>query len=195
MMKSMIFMYWVKRCSLVVLMGMCVSRAKKGTVMGKGINRIDEICIREAQSDDTTAMLSISSVLGYSPISLEEMQNSLISMQSSSSDKIWVAVLQSQNLKHPVDPKKQYNVVGWIHAFHAKRLASPSLVEIGGLAVSEDQQGHGVGRALVETAHQWAELLNCNIRVRCNETRVDTHNFYQALGFQTNKAQKVFQHN
>lgn len=111
-------------------------------------------------------------------------------MLSSSDHTIWVAEdLQVQKTL----TNHQNKVIGWIHAFHALRLASSNFIEIGGIAVSSEQQGKGAGRALVRTAYEWAESLNCYIRVRCNENRLEAHQFYQALGFTHDKNQKIFQ--
>lgn len=84
-------------------------------------------------------------------------------------------------------------VIGWIHGFYTIRVESDSFVEIGGLVVDKKYQNMGVGKKLVEKIHCWANSLGCNnMRVRCNTKRKEAHIFYEKIGFELNKEQKVF---
>lgn len=84
-------------------------------------------------------------------------------------------------------------LVGWLHAFMARRVESPPFAEIGGLMVARSARGHGIGRQLVFAATQWARIKGVHeIRVRSNVVRKEAHDFYFHIGFKHLKAQTVF---
>ena len=85
------------------------------------------------------------------------------------------------------------NIVGWIHGFYSMRVESEFFVEIGGLVIEKRFRKIGIGKKLVEKVTEWAELKNCRkVRVRCNLLRTESHEFYQKIGFEMNKIQKIF---
>ena len=100
----------------------------------------------------------------------------------------------SQILASPDDEvyvaESKEGVVGWLHLFLARRLASTDFYEIGGLVVSPDCRGKGVGRHLVKHV---SVIHKGKVRVRCNETREESHRFYEAIGFRNIKAQRIFE--
>jgi ribosomal protein S18 acetylase RimI-like enzyme len=72
-------------------------------------------------------------------------------------------------------------------------IESPSYVEIGGLIVDSTFRGRKIGKILVERCEKWSILSGYKeIRVRTNETRVETLIFYEKIGFEVTKSQKVF---
>lgn len=84
-------------------------------------------------------------------------------------------------------------VIGWIHAFKTLRVESESSVEIGGMVVKENYRSKGIGKALIEKIIEWS--LNKGLfrmRVRCNSVRLETHKFYEKLGFIEIKEQRIF---
>ncbi|ADZ92076.1 GNAT family N-acetyltransferase [Marinomonas mediterranea] len=133
--------------------------------------------IRAALESDAQGINEVSQYLGYSALSLSESLLKLQALLNSSNDWVYVAQLND-------------HVVGWLHLFYAHRLASESFYEIGGLVVSEDVRGQGIGRALVQYA---LDAHKGKFRVRCNELRTDSHQFYEAIGFSSSKSQRVFQ--
>ncbi|NAW86633.1 GNAT family N-acetyltransferase [Photobacterium halotolerans] len=133
--------------------------------------------IRRASESDAIGINKVSEHLGYSKLPSNESIMKLQELLHSSQDQVFVA---------------EHNglIIGWLHLFYARRLASDNFFEIGGLVVSPDTRGHGVGRALV----QYAQDKNSGkFRVRCNEKRLDTHKFYESIGFSGSKVQRVFQ--
>ncbi|QPB83729.1 GNAT family N-acetyltransferase [Pseudoalteromonas rubra] len=134
------------------------------------------IIIRDALASDSQEIAQVSEHLGYINLSPEESHANLIALLDSPVDKVFVAQLSTR-------------IVGWIHVFFARRLASNSFYEIGGLVVLPDTRGQGVGRMLVKhvLAHQPGQY-----RVRCNEVRTDAHAFYGSIGFKHSKVQHVF---
>jgi len=85
-------------------------------------------------------------------------------------------------------------IVGWLHCLVCLRVESPLFVEVAGLVVDEDVRGKQIGKKLIEASKTWSrnqEILS--MRIRCNVIRTASHQFYQALGFISNKSQKVFE--
>jgi len=65
--------------------------------------------------------------------------------------------------------------------------------EIGGLVVEEGWRGSGIGRRLMQQAEQWAQEQGCwAMHVRSNILRERAHRFYERLGYQSIKTQRVF---
>ena len=88
---------------------------------------------------------------------------------------------------------KNGRIVGWIHGFLSLRIESEFFVEIGGLVVNENFRKNGIGKKLVDKVIEWSKLKNCEkVRVRCNVIRKESHRFYENIGFEINKEQKIF---
>lgn len=133
--------------------------------------------VRLAKEKDAKAINDVSYYLGYSILSEGDYSKKLLALISSKEDKVYVAELSGK-------------VVGWLHLFYTRRLASEDFYEIGGLVVNPDFRRQGIGKQLVE------KVLNEHqnkIRVRCNEIRMESHKFYEQLGFTNNKTQYVFE--
>ncbi len=136
-----------------------------------------KIIIRLASESDALEINNVSKHLGYSELTADESLLKLRDLLNTTYNKVYVAELNGC-------------VVGWLHIFYAHRLASDNFYEIGGLVVSPDARGRGVGRDLVK----YAQIQNDGkFRVRCNESRKDAHKFYGAVGFIGSKVQRVFQ--
>jgi len=83
--------------------------------------------------------------------------------------------------------------VGCLQAMVDSRLAEGCRGEIVSLVVAADMRGQGIGAELVAAAAQWLQDRGIErMRVRCNAVRHRAHQFYERLGFQTTKSQKVF---
>ena len=133
--------------------------------------------IRLATESDAYEINGVSLYLGYSALSDSDVLEKLSELINSESDEVYVAEYLDK-------------VVGWLHLFYACRLASDNFIEIGGLVVIPDFRGQGLAKQLVQTAcskHQG------KIRVRCNDTRIESHKFYEQLGFCSIKVQRVFE--
>ncbi|TDQ27514.1 GNAT family N-acetyltransferase [Tenacibaculum caenipelagi] len=138
-----------------------------------------EIIIRNAEIKDSESITELSNQLGYEAVNAE-IQNRLKKILEHPDNCIYVA---TQNKK----------VVGWIHGFYSMRVESDFFVEIGGLVVSDNFRKNGIGKKLVDKVIEWADLKNCRkVRVRCNVIRTESHKFYEKIGFEINKEQKIF---
>ena len=136
--------------------------------------------IRSARASDSYSISQLSLLFGYPQESGDLASVRLNELINSDSDKVWVFEQHKQ-------------VLGWIHLFVAKRLASATFVEIGGLVVSADSRRQGIGRQLVERANSWAREKHLSLRVRCNAKRDDTCKFYRDINFSELKNQVVFE--
>ena len=84
-------------------------------------------------------------------------------------------------------------VAGWIHAVHVALLDSDAHVEIKALVVGEEERGRRIGEALVGEVENWARQRGCSaMRVRSNVLRERAHRFYERLGYEVIKTQRVF---
>lgn len=140
------------------------------------------LTIREARADDVDAIIPLSQHLQYKESSQSEAHLRLNKLIESSDH--WVYVAES------VNSEQEKGIVGWLHCFHALRLASESFYEIGGMVVCPSARRLGVGKLLVDHA---MSSHSGKWRVRCSETRKETHQFYENVGFTTCKTQCVFE--
>ena len=136
--------------------------------------------VREANIDDARAINELSRYSGYNPLTDDVLKDNLETILASKSDKLWIF-------------EKDNQILGWIHAFSANRVASAAFIEIGGMVVSPDARREGIGRRLVEQTKQWACEQKQNLRVRCNIKREETHKFYESIGFVFSKSQNTFE--
>ena len=84
-------------------------------------------------------------------------------------------------------------LIGWIHGFYSLRIESEFFTEIGGLVVHEEHRKKGLGKILVEQVSLWAEENSFGkLRVRCNSIRQESHQFYEKIGFELIKEQKIY---
>lgn len=72
------------------------------------------------------------------------------------------------------------------------RLAEGVYAEIVSLIVSDNAQGKGIGKKLIEAAEAWARKRVNKIRVRANVIRNAAHAFYKRQGYEEVKTQKIF---
>jgi len=133
--------------------------------------------IRLAVGSDAKAINVVSKHLGYPALSDVEVEDDLRQLLESAHDEVYVAEANGR-------------VVGWLHLCFVRRLASANYYEIGNMVVDGDAQRQGIGRALIEHV---SDLHPEKIRVRSNELRVETHQFYEAMGFEVSKVQRVFE--
>jgi predicted N-acetyltransferase YhbS len=144
------------------------------------VKRQTSAAIRTATEVDAETIAQLSCALGYATIG-EVIRSRLRALLRSNNDLVIVAVNDSGA------------VTGWLQAHASHVLESGFRVEITGLIVSPEMRRHGIGRALVSAAEQWAQKLGAEaIVVRSNIQRTESHAFYPALGYDTTKTQKVY---
>jgi len=134
--------------------------------------------IRTATAKDVAALASLACELGY-PTTADEMSVRLAPLLNDADHAILMSV--------------DDDVLGWIHVCVVPSLETTPFAEIRGLVVTAAHRSRGIGARLVEAAEAWArDRALPRIRVRSNILRERTHAFYERLGYETTKAQKVF---
>lgn len=136
--------------------------------------------IREVEVRDADSIAGLSCELGY-PTDPDAMSTRLHDL------------LDSQDHTAFVTQDGEGCILGWIHVLLSTSLVSPPFAQIGGLVVRRDSRGRGLGRALVETAEDWARRHGLSeIRVRSNVVRDAAHRLYRQLGYENTKTQVNF---
>jgi GNAT superfamily N-acetyltransferase len=139
-----------------------------------------DLVIREATSRDGRAIGPLSAELGYTASSAETVAR-------------LNRVLDAPGHRVLVAESPDEGIVGWVHVFGTLRVESAPFAELGGLVVSEGFRGRGAGTRLVNAAEQWAwDNGFYTLRARSRNERGGAHAFYENLGFECSKIQKVF---
>jgi GNAT superfamily N-acetyltransferase len=137
------------------------------------------LAIRRATAADAPRVAELSGVLGY-PVDAALMSDRLARLASRDGDAVFVAVDADR-------------VVGWIHGAEHELLEVGRQCEILGLVVDTAARGIGAGRALVAAIEQWATARGLpQISVRSNIVRIESHPFYERLGYTRVKTQHSY---
>ena len=134
-----------------------------------------EIVVRPVAEADAPAISALLNELGY-PLNVAQVKNNISLLSASASDAIFVAEAAS-------------SVVG-VLSFHVMPLfhVVGNLGRISSLVISSQWQRRGVGSKLVEAAEEFGWSHGCQrIEVTSGDHRVDAHEFYQKLGYQTDE--------
>jgi GNAT superfamily N-acetyltransferase len=90
-------------------------------------------------------------------------------------------------------PTSSSSPIGWVAAERRLLLESGERAEIVGLIVTADARRSGTGLALVKAAEEWAaEQGMQTISVRSNVARLESHPFYERLGYVRTKTQHAY---
>lgn len=135
--------------------------------------------VRKADINDASAICRIcTNDLGYE--CSEEFVLSRLKNIDGSREAVFAAEIDS-------------TVVGYIHAEIYNTLYFQSMVNILGLAVSNDHRRQGIGRALISRAENWGKELGINtVRLNSGNSRKEAHEFYRAMGYDDEKLQIRF---
>jgi len=140
---------------------------------------IDDLVTREIAPSDAATIAKLSEELGY-PAAAAEMKKRIESLAEFTDHVVYVACLAG-------------DLVGWIHVSVTRHLQAETRAEIGGLVVSTEMRGCGIGRRLVARAEHWAVQKGLKVMVvRSNVTREGAHRFYLKEGYTQTKTSAVF---
>jgi predicted N-acetyltransferase YhbS len=141
---------------------------------GNGMN------IRTANLHDVAAIARLADELGY-PCDPASMAARIRKVNSQNNHLLLVAENDGGE------------ICGWLHAFGADYIESGFRVEIAGLVVARAAQRSGIGSCLVKESERWAQKIGAEfINVRSNINREASHPFYEKLGYEPKKTQKVY---
>jgi len=136
--------------------------------------------VRAAAAADADPIAALSGQLGY-PATGEEVRQRLIRLAGNAEHAAYVAEAPGGG------------VVGWLHVHLVHLIELNTQAEISGLVVDEHWRSRSVGRVLMVSAEDWARAQGCKtIRLRSNVIRERAHVFYERLGYELQKTQKVY---
>lgn len=139
-----------------------------------------EFKVRAATEADAVQIAALSRELGY-PEEARAIRDRLRRILRRDDQRVYVAEAEGGA------------VCGWLQAHSSDVLESGFRVEITGLVVSAQMRRRGVGGSLVAQAETWASEISAGtIVVRSNAKRVESHEFYPALGYLPSKTQVVY---
>ena len=132
--------------------------------------------IRSAALDDAAEIARLCGELGY-PAAAQDLHERL-------------ALLLPQATQFIAVAEREHALYGWVAAERRVLLEYGERAEIVGLVVDARARRIGVGQALVAAAERWACGQGLReITVRSNIARVESHPFYERLGFVRRKTQ------
>lgn len=138
------------------------------------------VIIRKANSEDYKAIAEISrNDLGYESCTDELVKNNL-SLVDFSRECVFVA-------------ENNGEVIGFVHIEKYNALYFESIANIMGLAVRDEKRRLGAGTALMNAAEEFArENGIAYIRLNSGFSRVQAHEFYRKIGYDSEKEQIRF---
>jgi GNAT superfamily N-acetyltransferase len=140
---------------------------------------MNDFVVRKARTTDAAGVAELSGVLGY-PVDRDAMQRRLERLGGCEEHVVFVAEISGE-------------VVGWVHGVEHEFLVAGRVGEICGLVVAEGRRTSGVGRRLVDAIEQWARGRGLEqVSVRSNVARIESHPFYEKVGYARLKTQHVY---
>jgi GNAT superfamily N-acetyltransferase len=139
----------------------------------------ETILIREIALIDAAVASQLCAELGY-PTAVDLMEERIGMVTCSRDHSVYVACMLQ-------------TVVGWIDVCISHHLSTGLYGEIGGLIVSGEYRGSGIGRKLIARAEQWvADQGVTRMVVRSRTAREEAHRFYLRAGYSMTKTSAVF---
>jgi len=127
--------------------------------------------IRKAKLEDSNDLARLSGELGY-PVTRDALEARLKKVLGNNRHALFVA------------KDKMCGVVGWIHLLMYELLVVDRRALVGGLVVDESFRFKGIGRQLMKKSESWAREHGCKaIAVKSSAKRIESHSFYEKLGF------------
>ena len=140
--------------------------------------------VRLARLEDAPAIARLSGQLNY-PTTAEDVVRRLHQMEGDAQLVVYLAELS--------DGAAAGTVIGWMHVEERHLVQSDAPAEVTALVVEESYRSRGAGRLLMQAAEQWARTRGCSVvMLRSNVIRERAHAFYERLGYENFKTQKVF---
>lgn len=137
------------------------------------------VAIRPATAADAGPLARLAGQLGYST-SQDDVTRRLAGLSAAPGHAVLLAILDDGT------------VAGWLHLHLHEGLLDERMAEVGGLVVEAEYRNRGIGQRLMDAAEGWAREHGCRgLTVRSNVIRHDAHRFYERLGFETIKSQRV----
>lgn len=138
-----------------------------------------DVKIRGMGAGHGPAVASLTCELGYE-VSLRDVCERIGSIDNDNQAVAYVATIDG-------------TVVGWIQAHDRRLLQYPRVLEIGGIAISEEHRAEGIGRRLMESVAAWGRARGHSwLFARSGAQRTGTHEFYESVGFEREKTSYTY---
>jgi N-acetylglutamate synthase-like GNAT family acetyltransferase len=135
--------------------------------------------IRSARHEDVPAIAALASQLGY-PVPEREMLKRFESVWEKKKQHVFVAETSG-------------TIIGWLEVFRHGSILNWNEAEVGALIVEEAARHAGIGGKLMDRAEEWAREHHCiAVCLRSNIVRLESHKFYERIGYKIIKTQRVF---
>lgn len=134
--------------------------------------------IREAVEEDVELLAKLATELGYKTTK-DEVLKRFKKLKNKKGHHIYVAV--------------EDEVTGFISFEHYETIYFDPGINITGFVVEKEQRNKGIGRKLMEEVEKYA-IANkfAFIRANSGSKRIEAHEVYRRLGFDSEKEQKRF---
>lgn len=140
---------------------------------------MDDVKIRSMGAADGPAVVSLTGELGYE-VTIRDVCERIGAIENDKQAVAYVATVDG-------------TVVGWIQAHDRRLLQYPRVLEIGGIAISGEYRGEGIGRRLIEAVSAWGRARGHSwLFVRSGAQRTGTHHFYESVGFEREKTSYTY---
>jgi len=137
------------------------------------------VAVRRATMADAPRIAELSGVLGY-PVERGVMAERLAHLVAREDNAVFAALDGDR-------------IVGWIHGAEHELLEVGRLCEILGLVVDPSVRRVGAGSGLMAAVEQWAVSRGVTqVSVRSNVLRLESHPFYERLGYARLKTQHSY---
>lgn len=144
------------------------------------MDRSNTTRVRPMTMGDSETVAGLSGQLGY-PSTRAEIERRYRALDGNPDSQVLIA------------EGRDGAVLGWLHVFGNHLLESEGEAEVGGLVVDSRARGQGIGKRLMDAAEAWARGHGyTKVCVRSNTIRLETHRFYQRLGYNIMKSQYKF---
>lgn len=131
------------------------------------------VTIRLASPGDTEQLADLCEQLGY-PVSAEHLSLRLTTLLPQRDHALFVA------------ERSDGHLLGWVHIYRCFLVHADPQAQIGGLVVDAAVRRSGVGQRLMQAAEQWAHAQGYwAVYLRSNNNRLDAHQFYRKIGYET----------
>jgi PhnO protein len=142
--------------------------------------KVSACSVRPIEVADAAAAAALCAELGY-PVSTTVLEQRIRALSALPDHAVLVACVEDGR------------VAGWIDVSITYHLPAEPYGEIGGLVVSEDVRGQGIGRELLAAAERWiSERGIGQALVRSRVVRERAHRFYLREGYSHTKTSAVF---
>ena len=137
--------------------------------------------IRPIRATDASRLTGLLAQLGY-PSDVDTVASRLVAILDTANQQLFVAI-----------PSDGARIDGYIGVERRLTLLEDERVEITGLVVDAAARRSGIGRALMSAAEQWASQQGIRtIVVRSNVMRLESHPFYEGIGYQRTKTSHTY---